>query len=125
MNLLQEKLPLRSINITDILGRNKVPSDPKLMGPSIKGKIICVTGAGGSIGSELSKKILNLKPACLLLLDNSEANLYKIHKEITNNYPKISIKPILGDTTNFIFLKDLFANYKVNIIFHAAVYMCH
>ena len=113
---------LRSINITEILGRDKVPSDPKLMGPSIKGKVICVTGAGGSIGSELSRKILNFNPECLLLLENSETNLYNIHKEISNIYPTISVKPILGDTKNYLFLKKLFSDNQVNVVFHAAAY---
>ena len=63
---------LRPIVIEDLLGRDEVPADPQLLGPGIRGSVICVTGAGGSIGSELCRQILGLSPARLILIERSE-----------------------------------------------------
>ena len=70
------------IKIEDLLSRDSVKPESKLMGPGIKNKVVCVTGAGGSIGSELCRQLLTLKPKKLILIDQSEFNLYKIIDEL-------------------------------------------
>ena len=64
----------------ELLGRDPVPPDPQLLGPGINGASVCVTGAGGSIGSELCRQILALSPKRLVLLEHSESSLYSIHQ---------------------------------------------
>tara|TARA_Y100001968_G_C19450666_1_gene768326 strand:- start:4964 stop:6865 length:1902 start_codon:yes stop_codon:yes gene_type:complete len=114
---------LRPIDIDDLLGRDPVPPDPQLLGPGIKNKIVCITGAGGSIGSELSRQLIKLKPKKIILVENSEINLYTIHKELLNySKNKIAVVPMLGDATNLVFIDNLLKNQLVNVLFHAAAY---
>ena len=85
---------LRPIQVEELLGRDPITPDPELLGPCIEGVSVCVTGAGGSIGSELCRQILALRPTRLVLLDRSEPSLYKIHQELTSSVPsKIEIVP--------------------------------
>ena len=111
---------LKPINIEDLLGRDTNQSLDHLSTNAIKNKVVLVTGAGGSIGSELCKKIVSLKPKILLLLENNEANLYFINNELVNK--NIGIKPILGSCGNKLLLEKIFKENKVDIIFHAAAY---
>ena len=114
---------LRPISIEDLLGRDKVMPDPNLLGPGIKGQTICVTGAGGSIGSELCRQILKLKPRKIVLLEISEPNLYLIEQEILKIIPKgTDIIARLGSATDFKLLENLFVEEQVNIVFHTAAY---
>ena len=110
---------LKPVNIEDLLGRETNHSLNNLSTKAIKNKVVLVTGAGGSIGSELCKKIVSLEPK--VLLENNEANLYFINNEVVNN-KNIEIKPILGSCGNKLLLEKLFKEYKVDIIFHAAAY---
>ncbi|MDC3119139.1 polysaccharide biosynthesis protein [Prochlorococcus sp. AH-716-K03] len=87
----------------------------------ISNKVVFVTGAGGSIGSELCKKIVSLGPKLIILLENNEANLYKITNEILKN-DKVSVKTFLGSVGNKLLLEKIFYRYKVDIVFHAAAY---
>ena len=114
---------IRPISIDDLLGRESAPPDLTLMGKGITNKNICITGAGGSIGSELSRQIINLKPNLLILLENNEHNLYKISQEL-RSYAKenISIKPVLGCCTNQKFVEKIFFENKVQRVFHSAAY---
>ena len=112
---------LKPINIEDLLGRDTNQSLDHLSTNAIKNKVVLVTGAGGSIGSELCKKIVSLEPNVLLLLENNEANLYFINNEVINN-KNIGIKPILGSCGNKLLLEKIFKENKVDIIFHAAAY---
>lgn len=114
---------LRPISIEDLLGRDRVMPDPNLLGPGIKGQTICVTGAGGSIGSELCRQILKLEPRKIVLLEISEPNLYLIEQEILKIIPKgTDIIARLGSATDFKLLENLFVEEQVNIVFHAAAY---
>ena len=114
---------LRPISIEDLLGRDKVMPDPNLLGPGIKGQTICVTGAGGSIGSELCRQILKLDPKKIVLLEISEPNLYLIEQEILKIIPKGTvIIARLGSSTDFKLLQNLFTEEQVDIVFHAAAY---
>ena len=78
---------LRPIAIEDLLGRDEVPADPQRLGPVIYDAVICVTGAGGSIGSELCRQILALAPSRLILLERSEPALYAIEQELSSLVP--------------------------------------
>ena len=114
---------LSPITVEDLLGRDTVLPDPRLLGPGITNSTICVTGAGGSIGSELCRKIIKIRPKKLIILENSEQNLYLLEQElITLNLKEIKIITILGSATNKKLLIEIFGNYNVDIVFHAAAY---
>tara|TARA_B100000131_G_scaffold169533_1_gene163797 strand:+ start:539 stop:2434 length:1896 start_codon:yes stop_codon:yes gene_type:complete len=114
---------LKPINVEDLLERDAVIPYSHLLSRDVKAENICITGAGGSIGSELARQIIELNPRKLILLDNSESNLYQIISEInTISNPKIKIIPALGDCCNLNFLVDLFKKEDIKIIFHAAAY---
>ena len=114
---------LRTIQVEELLGRDPVPPDPQLLGPNIFGASVCVTGAGGSIGSELCRQILALKPLRLVLLDISEPSLYSIHQELDALLPQESeIVPVLGSAVNAPLLERCFKEHSVHLVFHAAAY---
>ena len=97
--------------------------DPNLLGPGIRGQTICVTGAGGSIGSELCRQILKLEPKKIVLLEISEPNLYLIEQEILKKIPKgTDIISTLGSASDYKLLQNLFIEEQVDIVFHAAAY---
>jgi FlaA1/EpsC-like NDP-sugar epimerase len=94
-----------------------------LLGQNITNKTVAVTGAGGSIGSELCRQIISLKPKTLILYEMSELALYTIEKELTNiNTRSLNIYPILGSVNNNIRLKNLFKRFSVDTVYHAAAY---
>ena len=115
---------MKPISIEDLLGRDTAPPDKKLIGPNIKDCVVLVTGAGGSIGSELSRQILKINPNKLIILDNSEFNLYKIEKELreNNKNSNILVKPCLGSVNDSKFLEEIFQENNIDTIFHAAAY---
>ncbi len=114
---------LRPISIEDILGRDSVLPHKKLLGPGIKSSVVLVTGAGGSIGSELCRQIIKLKPKVLLLLDMNEHGLYLIKKELGKHISSsLKLVPILGNFTEDDVIKELFYKYMIDTIFHAAAY---
>ena len=115
---------LRPIAIEELLGRDSVPPDPKLLGPGVAGKVVLVSGSGGSIGSELCRQILSLGPRSLILLDNHEPSLYAIEQEL-RHHPRFSsatLIGVLGSVTDAQMLRNLFAEYGVQVVFHAAAY---
>ena len=114
---------LRPIAIEDLLGRDEVPPDPQLLGPGIRDAVICVTGAGGSIGSELCRQILALSPARLILLERSEPALYAIEQELRSRVPDgVGLQPVMGSATDPQLLQRLFSDQAVELVFHAAAY---
>ena len=114
---------LKPISIEEILGRETVLPDPNLLGVGIKNSCICVTGAGGSIGSELCNQIINFEPRKLIILDHSEVNLYSINQDlIRHKNQSIEIKAILANAVDSIYMFNLFREEQVDIIFHAAAY---
>ncbi len=119
MPITQPKL--NPISILDLLGREPVKAQEDLMKKCIKDKVILVTGAGGSIGGEICKQIINLKASKLLIADHSEISLYKINKTISD-ISKIKVIPILTDLSEREFLKKILKEHKVSIIFHCAAY---
>ncbi len=114
---------LRPIQVEELLGRDPVPPDSTLLGPGITGASVCVTGAGGSIGSELCRQILALKPQRLVLLERSEPSLYAIHQELTGLLPDgVVVVPVLGCATNSSLVQRCFNEQGVDVVFHAAAY---
>ncbi|BFM11820.1 nucleoside-diphosphate sugar epimerase/dehydratase [Simiduia litorea] len=119
---------LQDVSIEDLLGREPVAAEPKLLSRCIKNKVVMVTGAGGSIGSELTRQILNLKPAKLILFEISEFSLYTIEQELIQNCKakgskcKTEIIPILGSVQNLPHLKQTMRTFQPNTIYHAAAY---
>ena len=116
----------KDVAIDDLLGRDSVQPDKFLLETNIKDKSVMVTGAGGSIGSELCRQIFNNKPKQLILFEQSEYALYKIHQELTLNLNnvdfKINIIPLLGDVKNEKHLIDVMNNNQVDAVYHAAAY---
>ena len=114
---------LRPIAIEDLLGRDEVSADPQLLGPGIRDAVVCVTGAGGSIGSELCRQILELSPARLILLESSEPALYAIDQELRSLLSEgVVLHPVLGSATDPQLLQRLFADQAVELVLHAAAY---
>jgi FlaA1/EpsC-like NDP-sugar epimerase len=114
---------LRPIAIEELLGRDAVPPNPALLGPGIAGASVCVTGAGGSIGSELCRQILRLTPRRLVLLERSEPSLYAIHQELKGLLPPgIALEPVLGSGADPALVERVFCEQGVSMVFHAAAY---
>ena len=113
---------IKHVGVSDILGRIPVAPKQKLLERNIKGKNILITGAGGSIGSELSRQIINLNPDKIILLDNSEFNLYTIHQELSSILKSVKIVPCLCTVTNYHQLKKIISEHNINTIFHAGAY---
>ena len=115
---------LKKINIKDILGREPVSPRSALLETKITNKVVMVTGAGGSIGAELSRQILNLKPYKLILFDLSEFSLYHIELELKTleNSNSVDIYPILGSVKDKVKLEIICKHFKVQTIYHAAAY---
>ncbi len=113
---------LKPISINDLLGRESVKPQENLLGPGIKNLSILITGAGGTIGSELSRIILELEPKNIILLDQSEHNLYEIDKSLRKKNSTIEIKTILGSCLDRNLLRKLFKKYDIDVVYHAAAY---
>lgn len=114
---------LREVNIKDLLGRDAVPPNKELLGKNISNKSVVVTGAGGSIGSELCRQIISLNPKTLILYEINELALYTIEKDLaTIENQSINIYPILGSVNNNRRLGNVFKHFGVDTVYHAAAY---
>lgn len=117
---------IQEVDIADLLGRDAVPAQGDLLEHCIKGQSVLVTGAGGSIGSELCRQILALRPTTLLLFEHSEFNLYSILSEleqrITRESLPVRLLPILGSVRNQVKLFDVMKTWHVDTVYHAAAY---
>ena len=114
---------LLQVSIKDLLGRKSVEPNYDLLGKNITNKTVVVTGAGGSIGSELSRQILYLKPKALILYEINELALYTIEKNLLKiNNASLKIYAVLGCVKNTNRLKNLFKRFSVNTVYHAAAY---
>jgi FlaA1/EpsC-like NDP-sugar epimerase len=117
---------IQEVDIADLLGRDSVPAQDDLLEHCIVGKTVMVTGAGGSIGSELCRQILLLKPAKLLLLEHSEFNLYCILSELQQQVQRaalnVELLPILGSVRFFEKMLDVMRTWRVDTVYHAAAY---
>ena len=113
---------LKTLDITDLLGREATIPQEELLIKNIKSKVVMVTGAGGSIGSELCRQISKIGPKKLILFEISEASLYAIDQELNNNDLEIEICPILGNVTDKERLLEVFKSFSVETVYHAAAY---
>ncbi|MGY2264176.1 MULTISPECIES: polysaccharide biosynthesis protein [unclassified Pseudomonas] len=117
---------IQEVDIADLLGRDSVPPQDELLEHCIKEQSVLITGAGGSIGSELCRQILTLQPTTLLLYEHSEFNLYSILQELEQRIVResLSVKllPILGSVRNQEKLFDVMKTWRVNTVYHAAAY---
>lgn len=117
---------IQEVDIADLLGRDAVPAQGELLEHCIKGHSVLVTGAGGSIGSELCRQILALRPTILLLFEHSEFNLYSILSEleqrITRESLPVRLLPILGSVRNQSKLLGVMKTWGVDTVYHAAAY---
>ena len=110
---------LKDISVTDLLARHPKDLDKEKISSFIKGKTILITGAGGSIGSEIVRQCIQFEAKKLILLDHSEYNLYQIEQEVSH---KIDMVPILQSVVNKTHLQKTFNTYKPQIVIHAAAY---
>lgn len=114
---------LREIDIADLLGRKEVKLDQTSLQSNIEGKTVLVTGAGGSIGSELCRQIVRFSPARLLLLGHGENSIYLIHKELTTNYgDEVEIVPIIADIQDRERIFHIMKEYRPDRVYHAAAH---
>ena len=117
---------LQDIELADLLGRDTVPPDPELIDQCIRDKVVMVTGAGGSIGSELCRQIVICKPRELILFDISEYALYQVVRGLERSKAKgehdIRITPLLGSVQNQARLESIMTEFAVNTVYHAAAY---
>ena len=113
---------LREVSIIDLLGRNEVEIDNSAINKYLKGKRVLITGAGGSIGSELVRQCLRFEPALLVMLDNSEYNLFNIERELLGKENNVLIKPLLSNIRDKDILSKVFSQYEPQVVFHAAAY---
>lgn len=116
----------KELDIEDLLGRDPVPPDKALLASDLAGKVVLVTGAGGSIGGELCRQIVTERPRQLLLLDHSEFGLYEIHQELQGLSAAggldVELVPLLGSVVNRLRLAEICSTYRPNNIYHAAAY---
>jgi FlaA1/EpsC-like NDP-sugar epimerase len=113
---------IREVSFEDLLGRDPVNLDMEIIESYLADKIILVSGAGGSIGSELCRQITSFDPKNLILLDKTENNLFNIEMEFCQRFPRVPITPVLGDVHNRGFLERLFKAHKPQVVFHAAAF---
>lgn len=113
---------MREVRIDDLLSRDPVKLDWHRIKHSLCDKTVLVTGAGGSIGSELSRQLASVCSSHLVLFDQSEYNLYRIHEEMRERFPEVKITPILGDVCDAAAAKHVFKTFEPSAVFHAAAY---
>jgi len=114
---------LRNVEIEDLLGRDPVTPDAGLMEKNSTGKVVMVTGAGGSIGSELCRQLIKLRPYKIILFEQNEFNLYRIEKELASAISaNVELVPLLGSIQNFQLLDRVMHEFDVHTVYHAAAY---
>lgn len=117
---------LQEVRIEDLLGRDPVAPNRELMDLNIRGKVVMVTGAGGSIGAELCRQIVRYQPSIVILFEASEFNLYNIERELTQLAKTegltVQLKSILGSVVNEQRMQEVMSTFSVNTVYHAAAY---
>ncbi len=122
-NLIQVKVKdIRDLDVSDLIGRQAISINTKEISNYIKGKRILITGAAGSIGSEISRQIYYYEPASVAILDINESDLAGLELELKYAFPHISVKMFLCDISNFTKVNKIFKDYKPEAVFHAAAY---
>jgi FlaA1/EpsC-like NDP-sugar epimerase len=113
---------VRQLRVEDLLERAPVALDAEQIRGRIADKVLLVTGAGGSIGSELTRQAAGLGPRRLVLLDRSENDLFKLGHELSRKFPHLDYVPVVGDIQDVTLLRDVFATHRPHSVFHAAAY---
>jgi len=113
---------VRDIEPQDLLGREPVQLDEAGIGECLRGRTVLITGAGGSIGSELCRQVARYGPAQLVLVELSEFNLYTIEQELGERFPGLPLVRLIGDVKDLAQLRGTFAQWKPQVVFHAAAY---
>ena len=121
----EKAYPIEDISIEDLLGRGEIHLEQEEIGSYITNRTIAVTGAGGSIGSELCRQIVKFSPARLLMIDINENALYMLEQEFNRNRmhgklnDKIEIISLIASIRDYTAMDELFKQYKPNVVFHA------
>ena len=113
---------LREVDITDLLRREPVRVNDEAVGAALEGKRVIVTGAGGSIGRELCRQIARRNPSELVLLGHGENSIFEILLELQNDYPDLTLSPVIADIRNAERLAQIFSQHRPQIVFHAAAH---
>jgi len=123
--LLDERVTvkrLRNVQLDDLLRRESRASDTTFTSNYLTGQRVLITGAGGSIGSELCRQIARYQPAQMILLGHGENSIFQIHNEIASRFPAIKCDPVIADVRNLKRLTDIFQRFNPDIVFHAAAH---
>ena len=113
---------VRQIDLEDLLGRDPVKIDTPHVEALLRNRVVMVTGAGGSIGSELCRQILRFEPAQLIAFDLSEYAMYKLTEELHDRFPGLPVVPVIGDAKDSLLLDQVMSRHAPHIVFHAAAY---
>ncbi|MEB3703147.1 Polysaccharide biosynthesis protein [Candidatus Bealeia paramacronuclearis] len=120
--LINKNISPEDISMEDLLGRDAIQLDDTEVSNFIKGKNILITGAGGSIGSEICRQLIKLKPKSMILVDHSEYNLYKMSWELEHVFKYTQFVAVLASVNDFEVMEGVFRTHNPNIVFHAAAY---
>ena len=113
---------LREVDIEDLLPREKIEVDMQAIGDMLRDKVILVTGAAGSIGSEMVRQIASFSPAHMVLIDQAETPMHSLRLDMCRLWPKVKTETIVTSITNQVRMESIFAQYKPEFVFHAAAY---
>jgi len=116
------RIPIRDIEISDLLRRAPVQLDMNIIGRLIQGRTVMVTGAGGSIGSEICRQLLRFNPAKLLLVGRGENRIFKVERKLRAAYPAAELRSCIADVTNVPRMRQLFTRFRPEVVFHAAAH---
>ncbi|TLM67922.1 MAG: polysaccharide biosynthesis protein [Deltaproteobacteria bacterium] len=113
---------IRDVALEDLLGREPIVLEVERIRAYLKGKRVLVSGAGGSIGSEICRQVVQFQPGKLILLDNAETPLFNIERELVAHFPDIPLSPVVGDIRHRARIEAIFDQYLPEVVFHAAAY---
>jgi FlaA1/EpsC-like NDP-sugar epimerase len=113
---------LREVDITDLLRRDPIKIDDRLVGATLSGKRVLVTGAGGSIGLEISRQVARWGPAELVLLGHGENSIFEALLELSENFPTLPIHPVIADVRDANRIQEMFKQHRPEVVFHAAAH---
>ncbi|MCK5597747.1 MAG: polysaccharide biosynthesis protein, partial [Candidatus Eisenbacteria sp.] len=113
---------IRELKLEDLLGRETVTLDVKKMTAYIQGRVVLITGAGGSIGSELARLVAGFRPSSILLMGRGENSVYEIDRELATDHPDVNRVPVIGSVADEVALEKVFAEYHPQVVFHAAAH---
>lgn len=115
-------LTMRDVAIDDLLRREEVVLDNEAIALELRGRVVCVTGAGGSIGAEICRQVCRFSPQLLVLVERSENALFEIHRDLRDSFPAVQIEPCVADICDADRVEEIFAAHKPRILFHAAAH---